>query len=179
MADDDRQPDRHMDHRHAPGASGLGVESDAAVHLLVLDVDPAAVDSDLRLLVGGAVEVLRESRGDVSRHSPRVLGVDRRGAVLDEVADDRVEGLGRVGVDADPRVAGVGPLDADRALVDLERPPHLEDAVKDLRQQERIDDVAANLDLVDRAGRLSGGRRRRCMRIRSRHDRCSFVASPG
>ena len=68
-----------------------GSTSDAAVHLLVVDVDPAAVDADLGRLVGRAVELLGERAGDIGRDDPGVLGMDRRGAVLDQVAQDRVE----------------------------------------------------------------------------------------
>ena len=51
-------------------------------------------EPDLGPLVGRAVEVLGEGPGDVGRHDPGVLGVDRRGAVLDQVAEDRVDRLG-------------------------------------------------------------------------------------
>ena len=98
------------------------------------DVDPAAPEADLGALVGRAVEVLGEGAGDVGRDGPGVLGVDRRGAVLDQVAEDRVDRFGAVGPDRDPGVARVGPADADLALADLERAPHLEDAVEDLGQ---------------------------------------------
>ena len=56
---------------------------------------------------------------------------------------------GRAGPDGDPGVARVDPPGADRALADLERPAHLEDAVEDLGQEQRVDDVAADLDLLD------------------------------
>ena len=85
----------------------------------------------------------------------RVLGMDRRGAVLDQVAQDRVERLVVVGPDRDPGVARVGPPHADLALADLERPAHQQDAVEDLGQEQRVDDVAADLDLLDDARRRS------------------------
>ena len=94
-------PERHVGHRHAPRRAAGRVDGDAAVHLLVGDVDPVAAEPDLGPLVGRAVEVLGEGPGDVGRHDPGVLGMDRRGAVLDQVAEDRVE-LGAV-VGADRR----------------------------------------------------------------------------
>ena len=146
----------------------VGVDDDAAVHLLVLHVDPLAAEPDLGPLVGRAVEAFGEGPGDVGRHDPRVLGVDGRGAVLDQVAEDRVELAGGGRPDGDPGVARVDPPRADPALADLERPPHLEDPVEDLRQQQRIDDVAADLDLFHGRGRLL---RRRVLPFLSRHDR--------
>ncbi len=65
-----------------------------------------------------------------------------------------------VGPDRDPRVARVGAVHADLALADLERPPHQQDAIEDLGKQERVDDVAADLDLLDHARRDSLGSRR-------------------
>ena len=61
-------------HRHAARrASPSGRRSDAAVHLLVVDVDPLAAEADLGALVGGAVEALGEGAGHVGRHDVRVL----------------------------------------------------------------------------------------------------------
>ena len=74
--------------------------------------------------------------------------------MLDQVSEDRRQRLVTVGLDRDPRVARIGAMHADLALADLERPPHQQDAVEDLGKQERVDDVAADLDLLDHARRL-------------------------
>ena len=153
-------------HRAVPPAA---IDRDPAVHLLVLHVDPTAMESHLGLLIGCAVEVLGKGPGDVGRHGPRVFRVDRRGAVLDQVSQDRVDRFGRVRPDRDPGVARIRPADPDLAFVDLERPPHLKDPIEDLGEQERVDDVAANLDLIDHAGRSSGLRHRQSSRGDSGH----------
>ena len=57
-ADDDPVALAHVGHRHAAGRLAFGIEEDAAVHLLVLDLDPFAVEPDLGAVVGGAVEAL-------------------------------------------------------------------------------------------------------------------------
>ena len=165
VADHDGHAKRHMDHRHAAGHSRRRIECDAAVHLLVLHVDPAALEANLRALVGRAIEGVRKGTRDVGGNRARIFGVNRRGTMLDQVADDRVDRLGAVGPDADPRVARVGSANADLALVDLEAAAHLQDAIEDLGQQERVDNVAANLDLVDdpRCGRWM-----RSLRLRPR-----------
>ena len=71
--------------------------------------------------------------------------------MLDQVSEDRVDRFGAIGPDPDPGIARVGSADSDLALVDLEAASHLENAVEDLGQQERIDDVSADLDLVNDA----------------------------
>ena len=82
----------------------------------------------------------------------RVLGVNGRGAVLDQVAEDGVDRLRSVRLDPDPGVARVRPADTDLALVDLEGAAHLENSIEDLGKQQRVDDVPADLDLVDGPG---------------------------
>ena len=76
--------------------------------------------------------------------------------MLDQVAQDRLERLVAVGPDRDPGVARVGTAHADLALADLERSAHQQDAIEDLGQQQRVDDMAADLDLLDHARRFRG-----------------------
>ena len=155
VPDHDRHADLDADHRDAPRLAGGAVDHDPAVHLLVVHVDPSAAQADLGRLVGRAVEALGERAGDIGRDDLRVLRMDRRGAVLDEVAQDRLERLVVVGLDGDPGVARVGSPHADLALADLERSPHQQDAVEDLGQEQRVDDMAADLDLLDHSRRRS------------------------
>ena len=69
--------------------------------------------------------------------------------MLDQVSEDRVDRLGAIGPDPDAGVARVGSANTDLALVDLEAAAHLQNAVEDLGQQERVDDVTADLDLIN------------------------------
>ena len=137
--------------------AAFGVKDDPAVHLLVLNVDPAPPVANLGPLVRRAVKRLRKRAGDVGRNRARVLGVNRRGPVLDQVAEDGVDRLGRLRLDPDPRIARVGSPNADLALVDLERAPHLENPIEDLGKQQRVDDVSPDLDLVDGPGGRTSG----------------------
>ena len=84
----------------------------------------------------------------------------------------RISSSGRValGLDRDPRVARVDPPDADLALADLERPAHLKDAIEDLGQEQRVDDVPADLDFLDRAiAAARGAQRSRSRNCVARH----------
>ena len=153
MADHDRHADRHVAHRNAARLAAGAVDDDPAVHLLVVDVDPAAAETDLGRLVGRAVKPFGKRTGDVGRDHRGVFGMNRRGAVLDQIAQDGLEHFLIVGPDRDPRIARIGAAHADLALADLERAAHQQDAIQDLGQEQRVDDVTANLDLLDHARR--------------------------
>ena len=45
-----------------------------------------------------------------------VFGMNRRGAMLDQIAEDGLERLFGLGLDRDPGIARVGSVDADLAL---------------------------------------------------------------
>ena len=96
MTDHDRHPLLDVGHRHAPGRGLVPVDDDPAVHLLIGDLDPFALEADLGLLVRGRVEAVGEGAGEIRHGGFRVFGVGRRRAVLDEVADDLLDlGVGR------------------------------------------------------------------------------------
>ena len=78
--------------------------------------------------------------------------------MLDEIGEDLVECLLRLRLDGDAGVARIDPPRADLALANLERSADLQDPIQDLRQDQGIDDMAANLDLFD--GRRDGRRLR-------------------
>ncbi len=83
--------------------------------------------------------------------------MDRAGAMLDEIAENFLERLGRIGPDRDAGVAGIDSPRADHAFSDLELAPHLENPVQNLGQDERVDDMTVNLDLLDDAWAVAGG----------------------
>ena len=87
--------------------------------------------------------------------------------MLDQVAQDRAERLVIVGLDRDPCIARIGPVHADLALADLERSAHQEDAIQDLGQEQRVDDMAANLDLLDHARPFADSAGSRRSRLRA------------
>ena len=70
-ADDDRSPLRTSVIGMQRAGVALGIDEDAAVHLLVVHVDPVAVQADLGAVVGGAVEALGEGAVDVGRRRSR------------------------------------------------------------------------------------------------------------
>ena len=55
-ADHDGVALAHIGHRHARAARAFGIDQDAAVHLLIFDLDPLAVQANLCPVVRGAVE---------------------------------------------------------------------------------------------------------------------------
>ena len=58
---------------------------------------------------------------------------------------------GARGLHGDPRKARINPARADPAFPDFERAAHLENAIENLGQQQRVENVAANLDFFNRA----------------------------
>ena len=58
VTDHDRHADQHVGHGDTSGARAVPIDQDSAVHLLIVDVDPAAAQAGLCGLVGGAVEVV-------------------------------------------------------------------------------------------------------------------------
>src|SRR5438067_1064816 len=73
------------------GGRFLGIDEDAAVHLLVLDFDPVAAEPDLCAIVGRAVEVFGKSAVHVGRHSDAIVRADRHGPVVVDGIEDFLE----------------------------------------------------------------------------------------
>ena len=151
-ADDDQVAEFDRRHRYAPGGRPARVDADAAVHLLVGDVHPVPAEPDLGAEVGGAVEPVREGPGDVGPGDGAVGGLGGDGPVRVDLGEDALEDLGGVGPDLDADVRRVVLPLADAELLDLVAGPAGEDGVEDLGQQQRVDDVAVQLDLFDELG---------------------------
>src|SRR5262249_43524091 len=148
--------DADVGHGQAAGGAAVGVDQDAAVHLLVLDLDPLAVQADLGAVVGGAVKALRKGAVHVGGDGDAVAGADRHGAVVVDGVEDLAQGVGRGGAHLKLGVAVVGLPLADVDVLDDVGAAVRQDLVEDLGQEERVDDVAVQLDFLDEA---AAGRR--------------------
>ena len=140
-------PARDLDQGHGRGGPGLGVDQDAAVHLRPLHRDPAAVEADEGLQVGGGVEVLREDAVAGAGSSAGVVLLDELHAVLLQIAQDLVQLL--LGGRGDPKEGQrlVVLLRAHLEAQDAVLPAALEDVVEHPGQQQRVDDVPFELDV--------------------------------
>jgi hypothetical protein len=154
VADDDAHARRHAVHGRGPHRRP--VEHDqAAVHLGVLHVDPAAAHPHRGGQVGGGVEAGRQDAVPVGH---RQLGVGLAhpvGSVGLQFDQQGVQGglVGRHHLQAGP--AGVGGRAADVDVDHLVVGPGGQDQVQHLGQGQRVDDVALDLDGLPDGHRLT------------------------
>ena len=134
-ADDDAVALAHVGHRQAAGGGSLRIDEDAAVHLLVFDVDPFAAEADLRAVVGGAVEAFGEGAVHVGRHGHGnrcgATGTAPWSWMASRISSSS---SARVGPDLDAGVAGVGLPLADADVLDDVGAAAREDLVEHLGQ---------------------------------------------
>ena len=125
----------------APGALRGAVDGDRAVHLLLFDLDPAAIQQDLGGQVAGRVEAFRVDAllGDPGGVDGLFAG--DQGAELAGEAHDLVELRAVLGRDLDAARRGVLLALADLELLDVEGTPKVHDEVQELGQHHRVDDV--------------------------------------
>jgi hypothetical protein len=135
-ADHDQVSLAHQGHREAPGRPAFRVDKNAAVHLLVLHVDPLAVQPDLGAVVGRAVKIFGKRPVHVGGNHGTVIGRSRRGPVIVNDVKDFVQ-IGRSGrPDFDARVTRIGLALADANILERIRAAVGEDLVQHLGQQE-------------------------------------------
>jgi hypothetical protein len=140
------------------------VNHNAAVHLLIVDRRPVAVQANLGSLIGRAVKPFGKRPVDVRLDQSGVASVDGNGAVIGNLRDDRLQGAVAGGANLDAGKAGVGAVVPDDDVLDLELAARGRDAVEHLGQDQAVDDVAANLDVFD-GGPVVGGFSRRATMI--------------
>ncbi len=129
------------------------IDEDSAVHFLVFDVDPLAADAHLSSVVGGAVELLGEGAVHVGLHGAAVGGGGRNGPMVVDAVEQFAQDFGAAGPDLDSGVAGVGLALADADVLDDVGAALGDDLVEDLGKKEGIDDVALDLDFLDKGVR--------------------------
>jgi hypothetical protein len=130
-------------------AAPFRVNDDAAVHLLVLDVDPLAVKPELRAEVGRAVEAVGERAVEVRGHSDAIGGVGRNRAVRVDLVQDAFELLRGVGPHLDAREAGTVLALAEPQRLDVVAPAARKNGVEHFGEQQRVDNVPGHLDVFD------------------------------
>src|SRR6185437_15088268 len=147
--DDEMIAETHLRHGNAASGRALGIDEDAAVHLLILHVNPFAAKPYLCAVIGGAVEVLGEGAIHIGGHGLTIANGDGRGPVIMDGVEDFAEFFAAVGADFDARMAGVGlPLADTNVLDDVGTAVH-EDFIEYLGQQQRIDNVPLDFDFLD------------------------------
>ena len=160
MTDDQRHSELHVGHRDAAGRVGRRIDNDAAIHFLIGDRHPAAVQPNFGPLIGRAVKTFGKSAGDIGRFQPAIVLRDRHGPMIGDLRDNGRQCRRRAGLDFDQRIARIVPRLADRDPLDAKRPAAGRDQIENLRQNQAIDNVAAQLDFLDETigiGRGSGG----------------------
>ena len=108
----------HQRHRQACGRFPFHVDHNAAVHLLIVHVDPLAIETNLRAVACGAVESVRECTADVRDRNLTILGRERHGAVIVDGLHNLSELLFRIGSNLNVRMALVGLTLADADVRD-------------------------------------------------------------
>ena len=122
------------------------VDDDGRVHALVAHRGPHAAEQDLRLVVGGGVEV--DGRGaadvvDAQHRVGRALHVAAEGA---QRGQQVVERLARLGGHAQRQARGVGVGAAHVEVQDLVAGAVLDDGGEDGLQIARVDEMALGVD---------------------------------
>ncbi len=134
------------DHRHTARPRAPGLHHDPAVHLDALDGPPPPPDSHGRGEVGGRVERGREHPMLGGRRQPGIFQGDGHRAQAGQAGENRLEGAGGGRADFQAGGGRVHLALADGQVQDLEGPVEIHDLIQDLRQDERIDDVSADVD---------------------------------
>ena len=65
--------------------AGLRIDEDAAVHLLILDFDPLATQTNFTPLIGRAVKALGKCSGNISRNKPCILALNWHGSMVGNI----------------------------------------------------------------------------------------------
>ncbi len=126
------------------------IDNDGAVHQRRLDFHFAIFQLNESLLVGRDVKSLRINAVGWRRGQLHTLSFHHLGAVLPEPQDEFVEFVGAGRGDLNPSKTLIRPLLANPDFADLKGASAGDDFIEHLRQNERIDDVAAQFDGLGR-----------------------------
>ena len=138
-------------------------DHNSAIHLLVGNFDPMAVQPDFGALVGRAVKAFGERAVHVGRDEPAILLGRRHRAVVGDLGQNSLHQLRRGGADFDHRVARIVAGLADRDLGDAKLAAAGRDRVQHLGQDEAVDDMAGDFDLFDTIGDIVAGSLANCI----------------
>ena len=128
------------------GGAFLSVNCNRAIHRRRPDFDLLAVKSNECLLVGCDIETARKNSVRGGPGQLRVGAFDNFGAVLPQPQNEFVERLSCFGRDFHSREALVRAFFPDLDLANLEIRAVRQNLIEHLRQNERIDNVTAQLD---------------------------------
>ncbi len=131
---DDAVAGAHVGHGNAARRRALGINEDAAVHLLIFHVDPFAAQAHLRAVIRGAVKVFGERAVHVGGHDLAVADGQRGGPVIVDGVEDFTQLVAAVGAHFDAGVAGIALPLADADVLDDVGAAVREDLVEHLGQ---------------------------------------------
>lgn len=121
---------------------------DSAVHFLVGDFDPVAVETNFGTLVGGAVEALWERAVHVGGDQPAVLLVGWHRAVVGYLSQHVLHDGLAWRADLDRGIAWVVSRLADGDIENAKLPPAGHDRIEYFGQDQAVDNVAGDFHLL-------------------------------
>ena len=131
---------------HRSGGAFFSINRNCTVHHRGPDFDLLLVESNERLLVGGHIKIARENSVRWRLGQLCLSAFDNFGAVLSQSQNQFVERFTGFSRDFDAREALIGPLFSDLDLANLEIRAVRQDLIQYLGQNERINNVTAQLD---------------------------------
>src|SRR5216684_1244291 len=146
MADDDVHAFLHVVEFYRGSEARFAIDCNSAVHDCRMHFDLTAIEIDESLLIGGDVEIGWKNAVGRRRGQPDVSLLGNFRSMLPQTQHEIVESFARRPGNLDPGITLVGALFANLDLIDLEVAASAENLIKNLRQNKRIDNVAAQLD---------------------------------
>jgi hypothetical protein len=125
------------------------VDDDAAVHFLVGDRQPMAVDANFGQLVRRAVESFGKCARDVGFDQPAILGRGRDRAMVGDLGQDLVQQRLRGGLHLDQRRTWIVARLANRNMFDAERATATGNDIEYFGKDQAVDDMPTDLDILD------------------------------
>ena len=150
-------PQLDVGHRNAAGRAACTIDDDAAVHFLIVDLDPLSRRGGFRSAGWSCCRNLRETRRRYRPSTSRQSCCDGwHRAVIGDLRQDLAQRFGRRRALRSTGKAGVVAALADRDVLDAENTARRGDDVENLGQDQAVDDVAADFDFFDKVERFGG-----------------------
>jgi hypothetical protein len=149
VAHHDRHAVYDFGHWDAPGRRTCRIDHYSAIHFLVGDFDPMAVQPDFGSLVGRAVKTFGKRAVHVGVGEAAVLFRGWDSSMIGDLGEDMSHPLSVGGANFNDCIARVMSGLADRDVRDAELAAVGGDRVEHLGQNEAVDDMAGDFDLFD------------------------------
>jgi hypothetical protein len=147
MTHDDGHTAPHVGHSHTACFVCSGLDHNSAVHFLIRNGPPSAIEPDFGPLIGRAVKSFGERSLDIGGLKARIIDCCGHCAVVGNLREDLAQSIAAIGTNFKQGITGVGSPLADGHVLDLECAPAGGDHIEDLGQDQAVDDVTANLNI--------------------------------